>query len=128
MTNTYITIDEAIRSNNIVIGIAVLALVLIAAAAWIGVIALERKQQDRARKLAKKAEDKIRAEYDTKLHEKGVEMTGKWLDALNAKHTAETQAAYWKDRYDALRKEHDDLKRDAANCPAYGTVGKRGNA
>lgn len=127
MANTYITIDEAIRSNNIVIGIAVLALVLIAAAAWMGVIALERKQQARARKLTKKAEDKIRAEYEEKLHQKGVEMTGKWLDALTAQHNAETQAKHWKEMYDALKKEHDDLKRDAANCPAYGTVGKRGN-
>lgn len=122
-----IPIEDAIRSNNRVIGIAILILVVIAAAVLFSVIVHERRDAKRTRRLIAKAEKRVRKECEKESREKGVVMFCNWMDALYELRITKQELEETRNSFSELKSEYDALVETAKGCPAYGTVGKRGS-
>lgn len=121
-----ITIEEAVRSNDILVGLMVLAMFLIAAAAW-GIFVLnDVQQQKRIKNAIRHTEERMQKLYAEDRRELGADYFAARMvlkDELEKERLRRTEAEAERD---AIAKKYEDLKRDAASCPAYGTAGKRG--
>lgn len=121
-----ITVDEAIRSNDIVIGIAVLALVLIAAAMWLFTVTYTKKTAKRINRLVAETEKRVRKECEKEAHQNGVKMFERWAKTRAELAKAQHELEEARNCFTALQGDYNRLVETAKDCPAYGTVSKRG--
>lgn len=105
-----ITIEEAIQSNDKVIGICMIALAILSFAALWYVIRCEAMTKKRIRKAVAKAEAETRAECHQEYHDKNLDNFMAWMDArIELKKT--------KAELHELRKKYDLLHQAAEGCP-----------
>lgn len=105
-----ITIEEAIQTNNKVIGICFMVLVLLSFVAWVVTIRRERRVKKLIRRAVTKAEARTREETAAQCHEKALENFMHWMDCrIELKKTkAELQE---------LRRKYNTLHAAAEGCP-----------
>lgn len=105
-----ITIEEAIQSNDKVIGICMIALAILSFAALWYVFRCEAMTKKRIRKAVAKAEADTRAECRQEYHDKNLDNFMEWMDArIELKKT--------KAELNTLRKKYDMLYQAAEGCP-----------
>ena len=125
----YITVDEAIAANDRLFGIMFLVFVAYAALVFLAVMLYERRRNritdENAEVMEKEVEKRIRKEYEKK--RKRTYMFRLWADTKRKLDETENELAETAAERDDYKKQLADLKQTAAACPAYGTVGKRGN-
>lgn len=126
----YITIDEALAANDRVFGIMFCLFVAFAALTMLGVILYERRRNRKAaeeiEEAIEEAENRIHAEYEKK--RRSTLTFRLWQDAQRELETVQKELAEKTSENVELKKELDNLKKDAAACPAFGTVSRRGAA
>lgn len=124
----YISVDEAIAANDRVFGIMFCAFVAFAALVLVAAIIYEKRRDRKAAqafdKAVEEAENCIRTEYEKK--RRGTWTFRLWQDEKRKRETAERDLLTVTEERDAARKELANLKQDAAACPAFGTVSRRG--
>lgn len=125
----YITVDEAIAANDRLFGIMFLVFVAYAALVFLAVMLYERRRNritdENAEVMEKEVEKRIRKEYEKK--RKSTYLFRLWADTKRKLDETENELAETAAERDDYKKQLADLKQTAAACPAYGTVGKRGN-
>ena len=125
----YITVDEAIAANDRLFGIMFLVFVAYAALVFLAVMLYERRRNritdENAEVMKKEVEKRIRKEYEKK--RKSTYLFRLWADTKRKLDETENELAETAAERDDYKKQLADLKQTAAACPAYGTVGKRGN-
>lgn len=126
----YITIDEALAANDRVFGIMFCLFVAFAAAVLVAAIIYEKRRDRKCAhavdEAVEEAENRIRAEYEKK--RRSTWTFRLWQDEKRKRETAENALLTVIAERDEVKKELADLKTDAANCPAFGTVSRRGAA
>lgn len=126
----YITIDEALAANDRVIGVMFLLFVAFAALTMLGVILYERRRNRKAaeeiEEAIEEAENRIHAEYEKK--RRSTWTFRMWQDTRRELETVQKELSEKTSENVELKKELDNLKKDAAACPAFGTVSRRGAA
>ncbi len=124
----YIPVKEAIAAYDRVIGTAFLLFVAFAALTMLGVILYERRRNRKAaeeiEEAIEEAENRIHAEYEKK--RRSTWTFRLWQSEKQKRETAESALLTVIAERDEAKKQLADLKADAAACPAYGTIGKRG--
>lgn len=124
----YITIDEALAANDRVFGIMFCLFVAFAAAVLLAVILYEKRRNMKAaqeiEERVEEAENRIRALYEKK--RRSTWTFRLWQSEKQKRETAESALLTVIAERDEAKKQLADLKADAAACPAYGTIGKRG--
>lgn len=124
----YITIDEALAANDRVIGIMFFLFVAFAALTMLGVILYERRRNRKAaeeiEEAIEEAENRIHAEYEKK--RRSTWTFRMWQEEKRKRETAESDLLIVTAERDEAQKKLANLESDAAACPAYGTIGKRG--
>lgn len=115
--NGMVSIEEAIRSNNKVIGICLLTFVILSFVAWVFTVRRERRVKKLIRRAVTKAEARAREETREECHEKAVDNFIHWMDTLRElrKTRGELQAA--RDEAADIRRKYDLLSKSAAGCP-----------
>ena len=125
----YITVDEAIAANDRLFGVMFLVFVAYAALVFLAVMLYERRRNritdENAEVMEKEVEKRIRKEYEKK--RKSTYLFRLWADTKRKLDETENELAETAAERDDYKKQLADLKQTAAACPAYGTVGKRGN-
>ena len=125
----YITVDEAIAANDRLFGVMFLVFVAYAVLVLLAVMLYEKRRNriaaENAEVMEKEVEKRIRREYEKK--RKSTYMFRLWADTKRKLDTTEKELAETAAERDDYKKQFEDLKQTAAACPAYGTVGKRGN-
>lgn len=125
----YITVDEAIAANDRLFGVMFLVFVAYAALVLLAVMLYEKRRNriaaENAEVTEKEVEKRIRREYEKK--RKSTYTFRLWADTKRKLDTTEKELAETAAERDDYKKQLEDLKQTAAACPAYGTVGKRGN-
>ena len=125
----YITIDEAIAANDRLFGIMFLAFVAYAILVFLAVTLYEKRRNrialENAENMEKKVEKRIRKEYEKK--QKSTYTFRLWAETKRKLDTTEKELAETAAERDDYKKQLEDLQQTATACPAYGTVGKRGN-
>lgn len=125
----YITVDEAIAANDRLFGVMFIVFVAYAALVLLAVMLYEKRRNriaaENAEVMEKEVEKRIRREYEKK--RKSTYTFRLWADTKRKLDTTEKELAETAAERDDYRKQLEDLKQTAAACPAYGTVGKRGN-
>ena len=125
----YITVDEAIAANDRLFGIMFLVFVAYATLVFLAVMLYERRRNrftdENAEVMEKEVEKRIRKEYEKK--RKSTYLFRLWADTKRKLDETENELAETAAERDDYKKQLADLKQTAAACPAYGTVGKRGN-
>lgn len=125
----YVTVDEAIAANDRLFGIMFLVFVAYAALVFLAVMLYERRRNritdENAEVMEKEVEKRIRKEYEKK--RKSTYLFRLWADTKRKLDETENELAETAAERDDYKKQLADLKQTAAACPAYGTVGKRGN-
>lgn len=125
----YITVDEAIAANDRLFGVMFLVFVAYAALVLLAVMLYEKRRNriaaENAEVMEKEVEKRIRREYEKK--RKSTYTFRLWADTKRKLDTTEKELAETAAERDDYKKQLEDLKQTAAACPAYGTVGKRGN-
>lgn len=126
----YIPVNEAIAAYDRVIGTAFLLFVAFAALTMLGVILYERlrdrKAEQEIEERVEEAENRIHAEYEKK--RRSTLTFRLWQDAKRELETVKKELSEKTSENVELKKELDNLKKDAAACPAFGTVSRRGAA
>ena len=112
-----ITIEEAIQSNNKVIGICFLVFILASFVAWAFIVRRERRVKKLIRRAVAKAEARAREETREECHEKALDNFIHWMDTRRElrKTRGELQAA--RDEAADIRRKYDLLSKSAAGCP-----------
>lgn len=105
-----ISIEEAIQSNNRVIGICFLVFILASFVAWAFTIRRERRVKKLIRRAVAKAEARAREETREECHEKALDNFIHWMETL--RELKKTQ----KER-DELKRKYDILYQAAEGCP-----------
>ena len=115
--NGMISIEEAIQSNNRVIGICFLVFILASFVAWAFTIRRERRVKKLIRRAVAKAEARAREETREECHEKALDNFIHWMDTRRElrKTRGELQAA--RDEAADIRRKYDLLSKSAAGCP-----------
>ena len=110
-----ITIEEAIQSNNKVIGICFLVFILASFVAWAFTIRRERRVKKLIRRAVAKAEARAAEEAKGTIHDKSLDNFIRWMDCrIELKKTkAELQE---------LRRKYDLLRAAAEGCPGITTA------
>lgn len=125
----YITVDEAIAANDRLFGVMFLVFVAYAVLVLLAVMLYEKRRNriaaENAEVMEKEVEKRIRREYEKK--RKSTYTFRLWADTKRKLDTTEKELAETAAERDDYKKQLDDLKQTAAACPAYWTVGKRGN-
>lgn len=125
----YITVDEAIAANDRLFGVMFLVFVAYAVLVFLAVMLYERRRNritdENAEVMEKEVEKRIRKEYEKK--RKSTYLFRLWADTKRKLDETENELAETAAERDDYKKQLADLKQTAAACPAYGTVGKRGN-
>ena len=125
----YITVDEAIAANDRLFGVMFLVFVAYAVLVLLAVMLYEKRRNriaaENAEVMEKEVEKRIRREYEKK--RKSTYTFRLWADTKRKLDTTEKELAETAAERDDYKKQLEDLKQTAAACPAYGTVGKRGN-
>ena len=125
----YITVDEAIAANDRLFGVMFLVFVAYAVLVLFAVMLYEKRRNriaaENAEVMEKEVEKRIRREYEKK--RKSTYTFRLWADTKRKLDTTEKELAETAAERDDYKKQLEDLKQTAAACPAYGTVGKRGN-
>lgn len=125
----YITVDEAIAANDRLFGIMFLVFVAYATLVFLAVMLYEKRRNriaaENAEVMEKEVENRIRKEYEKK--RKSTYLFRLWADTKRKLDETENELAETAAERDDYKKQLADLKQTAAACPAYGTVGKRGN-
>lgn len=125
----YITVDEAIAANDRLLGIMFLAFVAYAILVFLAVTLYEKRRNrialENAENMEKKVEKRIRKEYEKK--QKSTYTFRLWAETKRKLDATEKELAETAAERDGYKRQLADLKQTAAACPAYGTVGKRGN-
>lgn len=125
----YITVDEAIAANDRLFGVMFLVFVAYAVLVLLAVMLYEKRRNriaaENAEVMEKEVEKRIRREYEKK--RKSTYTFRLWADTKRKLDTTEKELAETAKERDDYKKQLADLKQTAAACPAYGTVGKRGN-
>lgn len=125
----YITVDEAIAANDRLFGVLFLVFVAYAALVFLAVMLYEKRRNriadENAEVMEKEIEERIRKEYEKK--RKSTYTFRLWADTKRKLDATENELAETAKERDDYKKQLADLKQTAAACPAYGTVGKRGN-
>lgn len=125
----YITVDEAIAANDRLFGVMFLVFVAYAALVLLAVMLYEKRRNriaaENAEVMEKEVEKRISREYEKK--RKSTYTFRLWADTKRKLDTTEKELAETAAERDDYKKQLEDLKQTAAACPAYGTVGKRGN-
>lgn len=105
-----ITIEEAIQSNNKVIGICFLVFILASFVAWAFTIRRERRVKKLIRRAVAKAEARAAEEAKGTIHDQSLDNFIRWMDCrIELKKTkAELQE---------LRRKYNTLRAAAEGCP-----------
>lgn len=105
-----ITIEEAIQSNNKVIGICFLVFILGSFVAWAFTIRRERRVKKLIRRAVAKAEARAAEEAKGTIHDQSLDNFIRWMDCrIELKKTkAELQE---------LRRKYNTLRAAAEGCP-----------
>lgn len=124
----YIPVNEAIAANDRVFGIMFCLFVAFAAAVLLAAILYEKRRNRKAAQeideRVEEAENRIRAEYEKKRGSTWTFLL--WQDEKRKRIAAENDIVTVTAERDEAQKKLANLERDAAACPAYGTIGKRG--
>ena len=130
MEEKYIPVNEAIAANDRVFGIMFCLFVAFAAAVLLAVILYEKRRNRKAaqeiEERVEEAENRIRAEYEKK--RRSTWTFRMWQDTRRELETVQKELSEKTSENVELKKELDNLKKDAAACPAFGTVSRRGAA
>ena len=115
--NGMVSIEEAIRSNNKVIGICILTFVILSFVAWVFTVRRERRVKKLIRRAVTKAEARAREETREECHEKAIDNFIHWMETLRElrKTRGELQAA--RDEAADIRRKYDLLSKSAEGCP-----------
>lgn len=124
----YIPKSEAIASYDRVIGAAFLLFIAFAALTLIAVILYEKRRDRKAKQeieeRVEEAEKRIRSEYEKK--RRSTLTFRLWQEEKRKRETAESDLLTVTAERDEAQKKLANLESDAAACPAYGMIGKRG--
>lgn len=124
----YISVDEAIAANDRIFGIMFCAFVAFAALVLVAAIIYEKRRDRKAEQAfdeaVEEAENRIRAEYERK--RRSTLTFRLWQDEKMLREKKERDLLTVTEERDEARKELANLKQDAAACPAFGTVSRRG--
>ena len=108
--NGMISIEEAIQSNNRVIGICFLVFILASLVAWVFTIRRERRVKKLIRRAVAKAEARAAEEAKGTIHDQSLDNFIRWMDCrIELKKT--------KAELNELRKKYDLLHQAAEGCP-----------
>lgn len=125
----YIPIDEAIAANDRLFGIMFIAFVAYAILVFLAVTIYEKRRNrialENAENMKKKVEKRVRKEYEKK--RKSTYTFRLWVETKKKLDATEKELAETAAERDDYKKQLANLQQTAAACPAYGTVGKRGN-
>lgn len=121
-----ITVDEAIRSTDTIIGMSILLIVMIAFIMWLMVISHTRIIKKRTVKQIAEAEEAIRKQCSIEAKAREDKLFRKWMDTRLALRKTTAELDEVNAAFKELSKKYDSLAETAKNCPAYGTVGKIG--
>ena len=126
----YIPVNEASAANDRVFGIMFRLFVAFAAAVLLAAILYEKRRNRKAaqeiEERVKEAKNSIRAEYEKK--RRSTLTFRLWQDEKMMRETIEAELLTVIAERDEAKKQLSDLQTDAANCPAFGTVSRRGAA
>ena len=114
--NGMISIEEAIQSNNRVIGICFLVFILASFVAWAFTIRRERRVKKLIRRAVTKAEARAREETREECHEKALDNFIHWMETLR-------ELKKTKKERDELKRKYDILYQAAEGCPGM-TAGR----
>lgn len=124
----YISVDEAIAANDRIFGIMFCAFVAFAALVLVAAIIYEKRRDRKAAQAfdeaVEEAENHIRAKYEKK--RRSTLTFRLWQDEKLLREKTERDLLTVTEERDEARKELANLKQDAAACPAFGTVSRRG--
>ena len=122
----FITIEEAVKSNDRVIGLAFVIMVVIVILAIAYVEFKEQKQKRNRDNLVKSIEKQVREQVEKEHHDKDMERFKEWMETRIELRNVKRKLADVENCFIALQQDYNNLARDAENCPAYGTMSKRG--
>ena len=105
-----IPIEEAIQSNNKVIGICFMVFVIFSFVAWVFTIRRERRMSRRIKKAVSKAVTKAVEDTRVECHEKALENFIHWMEALRELRKTQRER-------DELKRKYEILYKAAEGCP-----------
>lgn len=111
--NHMISIEEAIQSNNKVIGVCLLAFVILSFVAWAFTVRRER----RVKKLIRRAVEKAEAQAGKKDHEKSIENFMHWMDTRRELRKTKDELLEAREEAADYRRKYELLRKSAAGCP-----------
>ena len=112
-----IPIDEAIRSNNKVIGICLLTFVILSFVAWAFTVRRERRVKKLIRRAVTKAEARTREETAAQCHEKALDNFIHWMETLRQLRITREELRAVKEENADLKRSNELMKKTAAGCP-----------
>lgn len=121
-----ISVEVASQSFDRLVGLGVIVLVLIAAAAWAMCALYAAQTRQAVKKAVKKAEARVRAECEKKGAESGGRTFVMYMETKEALTETVGQLDAMTAERDAWKAKYEKLAAAANGCPAYGTRGKVG--
>lgn len=126
MERGYIAIEQAARSNDIVVGVMLLCMVAIAVAAWCALAVVVRRNRQKIKRAVERTEKRVREECAEKYDAKGAQTFAEGFAYRKKIRELEGQLQATKDALDGVCAEYKALQEVASACPAYATKGKKG--
>jgi hypothetical protein len=112
-----IPIEEAIRSNNKVIGICLLTFVILSFVAWAFTVRRERRVKKLIRRAVTKAEARTREETAAQCHEKALDNFIRWMETLRQLRITREELRAVKEENADLKRSNELMKKTSAVCP-----------
>lgn len=112
-----ITIEEAIQSNNKVIGICFLVFILASFVAWVFTIRRERRVKKLIRRAVAKAEARAAEEAKGTIHDQSLDNFIRWMEARRELRQAKDELQEARDEAADYRRKYELLSKSAAGCP-----------
>jgi hypothetical protein len=117
-----ITVGEAIRSNNKVIGICLLTFVILSFVAWAFTVRRERRVKKLIRRAVAKAEARTREKTAAQCHEKALDNFIHWMETLRQLRITREELRAVKEENADLKRSNELMKKTAAGCPGMTAV------